>query len=392
MIRIAAGHPYTSPVRRRAPLLLLVLTLVAAACGGSGDTTTTTAPPPSSAAAPTTTAAPGATGASPTPRRVTTTTAPIDLTTASLLNGLPADDPAALDRRVMAIKIDNHANARPQSGLPEADAVFEIRVEGGLTRFIALFHDNDTAYLGPVRSGRPTDGSVVAPLGAPFVISGAQPWVSRFIAQLGVETIGEVQGTYRVRGRSAPHNLYADTVVLRSTADGRGYADEPPARWFRLGEFDGPPNTAGEVVLDWSDSTTVTWRWDGERYLRWHDGAPHEWVDADGNRGQVAADVLIVVEGTLYTAYDPAGAGSAVPATETVGEGRALVFADGRAAEGVWRRDSAQEMFELFTADGEPLEVPPGVPWVSVFPNQREVTWSFRVPDLPKRTTTTTVP
>ncbi len=371
---------------------LLVLLLVAAACGDSADdTTTTTAPPASSVTAPETT--PGTTGPTSglTPRRVTSTTAALDFEKVSLLNGLPADDPAGLDRRVLAVKIDNHANARPQSGIQDADAVFEMRVEAGLTRFIAVFHDNDSTYLGPVRSGRPTDANVVAPLDAPFVISGAQPWVLNYIANRGVNIIGEVAGTFRVRGRSAPHNLYGDTTALRQTADGRGFPDEPPPEWFPLGgDLGGPPNVAGEVVLDWSDSTTVTWRWEDGRYHRWHDGARHDWVDTDGNLGQIAADVLIVLEGTLYTASDPAGQGSSVPATETIGEGRALVFAKGKVAEGVWRRDEPGEMFELLTADGEPLAVPPGMPWISVFPNQRQVTWSFRVPGLPERTTTTT--
>ncbi len=376
-------------MRRHVPLLL-VLALVAAACGGSsGDTTTTTAPPASSSRAPATT--PPSTSGAPGLRRVTPTTEPLDFTEVSLLNGLPADDPANLDRRAIAVKIDNHANARPQSGIQHADAVLEVRVEGGLTRFVAVFHDNDSTYLGPVRSGRPTDGNLVAPLQAPFVISGAQPWVTNYIASRGVNMIGEVAGTFRVRGRSAPHNLYADTTVLRQTADGRGYPDEPPPAWFELGgPLDGPPSVAGEVVLDWSDATTVTWRWENGRYQRWENGTRHDWVDTDGNRGQISADVLIVLEGTLYTAIDPAGQGSSVPATETIGEGRVLVFAQGKAAEGVWRRDAPEEMFKLFTAEGELLTVPTGVPWISVFPNQRDVTWSFRVPGLPKRTTTTT--
>ncbi len=376
-------------MRRHVPLLLVLL-LVAAACGGSGDSTTTTVPPASSSAAPGTSSAPPATDGAPSLRRVTPTTEALDFDEVSLLNGLPADDPADLDRRAIAVKIDNHANARPQSGIQAADAVFEMRVEAGLTRFIAVFHDNDSTHLGPVRSGRPTDANVVAPLAAPFVISGAQPWVLNYIAGRDVSVIGEVAGTFRVRGRSAPHNLYADTTVLRQTADGRGYPDEPPPAWFELGDIDGPPNVAGEVVLDWSDSTTVTWRWEDGRYHRWHDGARHDWIDTDGNLGQIAADTLIVLEGTLYTASDPAGQGSSVPATETIGEGRALVFARGKVAEGVWRRDEPGEMFELFTADGEPLPVPPGMPWISVFPNQREVSWSLRVPGLPKRSTTTT--
>ena len=53
-------------------------------------------------------------------------------------------------RRVLAFKIDNNINARPQSGLQEADAVFELLVEGGMTRFLAFFHDKSSSYLVPL--------------------------------------------------------------------------------------------------------------------------------------------------------------------------------------------------------------------------------------------------
>lgn len=377
---------YTPPVLRHTLSLLLVLSLLAAACGGGADETTTTPP---TTAAPATSAPPSTVVPTTLPPPSTTVTTSIDFTRASLLNGLPVEAGSTVDRRVIAVKIDNHVQARPQSGIQEADAMFETRVEGGLTRFIALFHDNDVEYLGPVRSARPTDGAVLAPLDAPFVISGAQPWVSKYIAGLGVDTIGEVTGTYRVRGRSAPHNLYANTEVLRETADARGFPDDPPPQWFTLGEIEGRPGVAGEVVLDWSDGTTVAWRYDGEQYLRWHDGQPHEWVDEDGNRGQISADVLVVLQGTLYTAYDPAGQGSGVPATETIGSGPAYVFAGGTVVEGTWARDSAEEQFVLTGADGQPMTVPVGMPWVSVFPLQRDVTWSPWQPE-PAATTTTT--
>jgi hypothetical protein len=133
-------------MRRSHFLSVVAFALILAACTGANAdeaTTTTTPTTTTSTTRPTTTA---------TEATTTTETAPGP---ASPLNGLPAEDPTLLDRGVMAVKIDNHWNARPQSGLQEADAVYELVVEAGLTRFIALFHDNDSDYLGPMRSGRP---------------------------------------------------------------------------------------------------------------------------------------------------------------------------------------------------------------------------------------------
>ena len=76
-------------------------------------------------------------------------------------------------RRVIAFKVDNNLNARPQSGLQEADTVMEILVEGGMTRFLAFYMDKTSSYVGPIRSARPTDPNLVRPYGGILVVSGA---------------------------------------------------------------------------------------------------------------------------------------------------------------------------------------------------------------------------
>ncbi len=347
--------------------LFVVVALLAASCtSGSAQETPT--------AAPTTVA----TSSTTTTTTSTTTTTTIPANPPSPLNGLPAEDPALLERRVIAVKVDNHWDARPQSGLQEADAVFELLVEAGLTRFIALFHDNDSAFVGPMRSGRPTDPTLLSPLGATFAISGAQPWVTSLIAATGVRMIGEVRpATFRTRDRRAPHNLYTDTMALREYADARGYADEPPPDLFRWGDQELPPDAiATRIELGFSNSATVTWEWNGERYLRFLGEQPHEWRSQDGETtGQIGADTLVVLFAPRYTARPPSGQGSSVPAMDTVGAGRALLFAGGRVVEGTWDRTSIDDVFELTTDGGEPLTVPPGVPWVSIFPEGRSVSW-----------------
>ena len=196
---------------------LVVLALFIAACTGAAETTTTVTAGPT-----TTTARPSTT----TSTRATTTTRPLPT---SPINGLPVEDADLLDRRLIAVKVDNHANARPQSGVDQANAIVEIPVEG-ITRFIALFHDTDATYLGPVRSGRPTDGKFLSPLGAVFAISGGQDWVLSGIRNEGVEIIGEVgPAMFRIRSRRAPHNLYTNTVALREMADDRGLYRRPAA-------------------------------------------------------------------------------------------------------------------------------------------------------------------
>ncbi len=358
------------PIKGRYPMkrlisLSLALSLLFVACGSDTEETTTTST--------TTTVIATTTTTTTTSTTTTTTTLPPGPT--SPLTGLESVNPDLLDRRVVAIKIDNHANARPQSGLETAAAVYELPVEASLTRFIALFHDQDSPYVGPNRSGRPTDPALVAPLGATFVISGAQSWVQGVLNTYDVDWLGEIRGpSFRISGRRAPHNLYVNTELVRTEADRRGFDDLPPPDMFTWGEFPPDAEAATELFFDWSSSTKVAWTWNGSGYERSTGGATQDWVSQDGETRQpIEMDTLIVLYARKYTASGSTG--SAVPAMETVGTGLAQVFAGGKVVQGTWTRASADELFVLTTEDGNVLEVPPGRPWINIFPDNRTVTW-----------------
>lgn len=364
-------------------VVLTALALLAAACGGDDAETTTTTAATTTTTSTTVPPTTSSTASTTTTSSTTTTTEPIG--PVEPLNGLPVEndelidpDDELVDRRVIAVKIDNHPNARPQSGLELADGVFEILVEGGLTRFVALFHTTDVDYVGPIRSGRPTDPTVLNPMGATFVLSGAQPWVSSLIAARGVNMIGEVAGTYRMSHRYAPHNLYGDTNRLRETADGRGYPDEFGLPVYDIAGWEEPPTETAETIqLSWAPGNLVIWQYDDGEYLRFLGTSAHNWVDREGETGQLSAEVLVVIVGTKYTASPPAGRkGSSVPATDLTGSGAAYVFHQGTVMEGTWERESYEEPFELKDADGEPMTVPPGRPWVSFFLANRTISWT----------------
>jgi len=367
-----------SPLRRTLTALTM-FALVAAACGGNAAPTTTTTAAPTTTTAVTTTTAPATTTTSTTiPDPNTVTTFPAGF--ASPFNGLAAEDDILLDRRAIAVKIDNHPQARPQSGLQEADAIIELLVEGGFTRFMAIFHDNDTDYLGPVRSVRPTDSTLVAAMGATLVISGGQPWIQNLTAGRGVNLIGEnTTALFRIPGRAAPHNLYGDTTDLRTVADQRAYNNDPPGPLYRVDTWRIPDTPAVKISLDWSDGNVVTWLYDpdSQTYLRETNDRTSNTVDRQGNLTQINADVLVILTGEETVAFPPAGvAGSGVPEADTVGTGDAYVFARGAMWQGTWTRDAITDPFTLLNADGTEAVVPAGFPWISIFPQERSISIS----------------
>ena len=297
----------------------------------------------------------------------TTTEAPTTTIAGDLspINGLPVDDPELLDRRLLAVKIDNHPNARPHSGIEQADAVIELMVEG-VTRFISMWQQSDVDYLGPMRSGRPTDQTMLAFFNEPsFAISGAQSWVQDMIASVGIHLIGEVEpATFRVSERRAPHNLFANTNLLREYADERGYPDEPiEGPMWEFGPMREDAEEAAKVSFDFVGNP-VEWTWDeaSETWLRSLAGDESSWVTEDGEEGQIAVPVLVALYVEQYSVGD-------LPASRTSGQGLAYVFADGKVVQGTWQRDDITQWFTLEDNDGEPILVPPGQIWISLVPN-----------------------
>src|SRR5438309_8082921 len=82
-------------------------------------------------------------------------------------------------RPALAVKIENSIDARPQTGLNSADLVYEEVVEGGITRFCAVFQSTVPPQVGPVRSVRPMDASIAGPLHGILAFSGGvRPYIT----------------------------------------------------------------------------------------------------------------------------------------------------------------------------------------------------------------------
>jgi len=381
---------------RRLTAALVSIVLLAVACTSQAAPTTTTDAPTTTTST-TTTVAPATTTSTTTTLPPTTTTTEPPIIVSSAINGLPSDDPASIDRRVVAVKIDNHPEARPQTGVQEADAVYEILVEGGYTRFITLFHQTDLDYVGPVRSGRPTDINVIKPLDAPFQISGAQKFVQDLFRADGLHMVYD-NGvtTFRQSHRQAPHNLYTNPLVIREWADGRSWSDDNPGNLFAYGESSSGETRAHQITFDWSSQPSVIWKWTGSTYLRFNETDPHGWVNKERTEeGTVSAETLLAIIGNRYTVNPPPPPTTTtsttiegeepppppkletpVPAIDVVGTGRAILFIEGKVVEGTWSKDSKADPFELLLEDGSTMLLPPSRLWVSIFPSNRDITWN----------------
>ena len=291
----------------------------------------------------------------------------------SPVNGLVMPSNAN-NKIVIGIKNDNNVRARPQSGPQQADAVFEVLVEGGMTRFINIFYESDTTYHGPIRSARPTDPTVLRPLDGVLVASGATGGLIPEILDIGVPVITDRRPEFfRINSRRAPHNLYADTVKLKNLAISKGYKKsnnpQPLFPW-------GSPNynkwsNVNSVTLKFSSQTSTKWTWNGSEYVRTYYDAYkgsssnniHNWVDINGSVGQINTKTVIALFCEPY--MHPLQ----LPSVKTIGQGRAIIMHNGKLLDGYWKRGSNLDPFHIVDSNGNTLYIPPGKPWISLVPS-----------------------
>jgi len=279
------------------------------------------------------------------------------------LTGLPS---STGDRpRALVVKVDAAPEVSRFTGLQRADMIDEVLVEGGITRYLAVFQSGDPASVGPVRSIRTSDFALVANLGTPIVVySGADRLTGRAIPS-GVfvpfdpDSPGGDAAFHRDRSLRPPHNLFVSPSAVRSAVGDPGTVVAPFAR---LGPGQEPPpgTAAAGVRIRFTPETEVTFRWDRARreWLRWRGGRPE--VDESGRQLGVTSVVVLDIS-YVHPPWD-----RSAPQAVTTGRGGGMLLVDGTARPVLWSRPSTVSPFTLVGAGGTPVALPAGRTWVEL--------------------------
>jgi hypothetical protein len=270
----------------------------------------------------------------------------------------PATTQVPVQSGVLAVKIDNAAAARPQTGLSAADVVYVEPVEGGLTRLVAVYTTKRPLLVGPVRSARQTDVELLAQFGRPVLAySGAAPEVLPLLAPLVNASPQEVPDAYiRDPQRQAPHNLYVRPAALPvsgvdSWLPQTGAA--PPG---------GVPISNHQIHYA-AASYEVTWS--NGHWLLSMDGTPLMSTES----GRVSAVTVIVQRVTVNTGgHIEDVSGSPSPVAVTTGSGPATVLRDGMSFDATWSRPTASDPTSFTTQNGTTLPVATGSVWIMLTP------------------------
>ncbi|MBN2073085.1 MAG: DUF3048 domain-containing protein [Actinobacteria bacterium] len=298
----------------------------------------------------------------------------------NILSGLEISDTVS-DNRPLAAMIENSPDSRPQSGLINADIVFEVVDEGGVTRYVAVFSSYNAEVIGPVRSARPYYAEIARSFDPVYAFWGTFPEAYKIIENLGLDyltAVGDSSGNssivanaphWRDNSRSTvtEHTGFMSTIQLREKAGELGYetkGGQSPLR-FKIDALESDRGTIANVNIDFSHPEySVDFTYDpGENiYLKSTGGSPH--MDYESGE-QLSVNNIIIMITNIDGPIDQYGH-MVVRTTGSSDAGKAYFFMDGNVLEGTWERSSVFDPFTYKDMDGNPVLFNRGKTWVAM--------------------------
>ncbi len=295
------------------------------------------------------------------------------------INGVLVDE-ATAKQRPIAVVIENHTNARPQSGLTDADIVYETLAEGGITRFLALFQTRKPKEVGPVRSARPYFNFLTNQWGAAYAhVGGSTIALSELNSNVYKQLIDLNQFFYgdyfyRSKDRPAPHNAYTTLELMRELLTKKKTDNWVPVKFgdFAITPTDQLQTQTTEITTKFFDAnyaSVFTYDPTTNSYKRTNGGK----IATDKNNGlQIAPMNVLVqfVEDYLVPLETTTGLGLHLEKS-----GRAILFNNGVATTGNWRYNNGTTSYT--GPEDQPMKFTPGQIWVILMPKSltNQVTW-----------------
>lgn len=266
-------------------------------------------------------------------------------------------------RRPLAVMLASDPEARPLSGIGEADMVFEMPVEpGGITRMMAVFQCSIPEEIGSVRSARIDFIPLAKGLNAIFAHWGGEREALR---QLDAGALDNIDGLkyeniyyFRKNNKPRPHNGFTGNEMIGKAIDKLGYSLDSSFLGY---SHDKTKEESGIISPPeiFSGSYDVRWEYAGETnsYRRYRNGS--EEIDGKTNKQVVSANVVIME--TKWTPIDR----DYIRVT-TVGSGKAIVYQNGHAVIGQWKKENDKSKLLFLDDKGKEIKFVPGPIWVEI--------------------------
>lgn len=290
------------------------------------------------------------------------------------------------NQQIYAAMIDEHFDARPQSGIDQAFLVIEAPVEAGIPRLLAFFSaDQKIDKIGPIRSARPYFIDWALEFDALYThVGGSNEALEKITngATFDLNQFWHDLQFWRSTDRDAPHNVYTSTERLGDYVKKKQETSRTVTPLYGVWKFKTTEPT--EVFPEKFSINYVapdylfSWAYDVEksseagsgfagkagRYVRMFDDQPVKTLE--GNKID-AQNVVVVISDVEV--IDAVGRRH----IRTIGQGTAFVFQDGKKTEAVWKKPAAAERLRFFQKDGKELEMNPGKTWIEVIGDESQL-------------------
>lgn len=317
----------------------------------------------------------------------------------SPITGEQVESEAATKKPATAIMIENSPDARPQSGLKDAEVVYEAVAEGGITRFLTVYQQKKPKLIGPVRSLRmyyldwatPYDASIAHIGGSYKALQTVRNGKYRDIDQFF-----NADYYWRATDRYAPHNVYTSFSKLDQLNTRKGYEASNPIGLERVevkqdqnpkttkktetsknkesdakNENTETASTANSITLSISGPLyNSSYKYDAKTklYARSQAGAPH----LDRESGQITARVVVALRVKMTRVLEDGYRESIA----TSGSGQAIIFQDGVATEVNWHKENQKGQLYFTDSEGKHVKLARGTTWISAIPTTGgDVSW-----------------
>ena len=292
--------------------------------------------------------------------------------------------------RPIAFMIDNNKNAQPQASLNSTYMVYEIIVEGGESRLMALFKGTVADQVGPIRSARHYFIDYAMENDALYAHLGMSPQAQAAFQEFCIEHInGQVYDTgkartqdslyWRATHKKAPHNAYTNTDAILKVAHGYGWrttSDKKSVLNYSAEEINLDAEDAfsvESVKIPYAKGHTVEYKYDSEtgRYTRWSKG---KMMYDEMTKEPVTTKNLIITFAENYTLDD--GENKGRQDVITVGSLDGYYITNGKAIKIKCNKDGRREQTVYVDLNGEEIKVNDGNTWVNVCPIDSNVTFT----------------
>jgi hypothetical protein len=293
----------------------------------------------------------------------------------SPLTGLPVQSESDRTKPITAMIIENSPEARPQSGLKEAEIVYEAITEGGITRFLALYQQNKPNLIGPVRSLRPYFVDWVNPYNASVAHIGGSSAALKEIRNGNYRDIDQffnAEAYWRASDRYAPHNVYTSFEKLDQLNITKGYTQSEPKEFTREDMKPAPDSVyAATIHVHISSATydsSYTYDAVNKHYVRSQNGSLHE----DREAGVITPKVIVVLNTETSTVFDDTYRQS----IQSTGTGKVTIFQGGTVQVGSWHRATRDDQYKFTDEKGFEIKLDRGQTWITAIPNSNgTVSW-----------------